>query len=116
MAKRIFQGCIVRAEVRDPQGGNPKIRPLVIVTATEEITACDTVVGTAITSVFSEPLQVDEVALPWHASGFARTSLTKPCVAKCSWLCEIAKGRIIETKGSVLSAQMKEIIEKVKSL
>ena len=115
MAKRIFQGCIVRAEVRDPQGGNPKVRPLVIVTATEEIAACDTVVGVAVTSVFSEPLQDDEVALPWQVTGVARTSSTRPCVAKCSWLFEIEKQDDLEIKGSVPATHITEIIEKLKS-
>jgi len=115
VAKPIFQGCIIRAKVCDPQGGNPKIRPLVVVTATEEVASTDFLVGVAVTSIFHTPLQDDEVSLPWHATGAAKTSLVKPCVAKCSWLCEIKNESVVEVKGSVPSAQMAKIIAKIKS-
>ena len=110
------QGQIVRAEVCDPQGGHRKLRPLVIVTATSEISDQEPLVGVAITSRFSEPLQDDEALLPWHPAGNVRTKLRKPCVAKCSWLCQIIVTEVVEQRGIVPREQMQEIVARINSL
>ena len=65
----LCRGRIVRVEVLDPQNRNPKCRPAVIVTPTEEIRADGDVVLVAITgSVNAAPAET-QVALPWHAQG-----------------------------------------------
>ena len=69
MLSPLVQGQIVQAEVCDPEGGNRKRRPLVIVTATSEISDQEPLVAVAVTSRFREPLQDDEVLLPWHPAG-----------------------------------------------
>jgi mRNA-degrading endonuclease toxin of MazEF toxin-antitoxin module len=113
---KILQGSIVRAMVRDPAGGNPKIRPLVIVSANSDIGTSNSVFAVAITSQFREPLPSDEVALPWHLTGKSRTGLTKPCVAKCSWICELDEGTIVESRGHVPNLQLEEILVRVSNL
>ncbi len=112
----LVQGQIVQAEVYDPQGGNRKLRPLVIVTATSEISGQEPLVAVAVTSRFREPLEEDEVLLPWHPGGNVRTKLRKPCVAKCRWLCQIAVADVVEQRGIVPREQMREIIARVNRL
>src|SRR5216684_9133514 len=79
------RGCIVLAEVTDPRGQNRKPRPLVIVTATEEIRTGEPFVGIAVSTTFPHPVPDDCVALPYHSGGRSRTGLRKKSVAVCSW-------------------------------
>ena len=109
----IFQGCIVRADVTDPRGGNKKCRPIAIITRNSDIAKESKIIGVAITSQFVEPLQPDEVRLSWHPRGGTRTGLSLPCVAKCSWLCEIDKSDVIEFKGVLPPAQLEQILNRV---
>jgi mRNA-degrading endonuclease toxin of MazEF toxin-antitoxin module len=112
----ILQGSIVRARVLDPAGENPKLRPLVVVTVNSEIAKSETLFAVAITGDFSEPLAAEEVALPWHPRGASRTRLTKPCVAKCSWLCELKAADVVEIRGHVPAAQLEDILKRLASL
>jgi mRNA-degrading endonuclease toxin of MazEF toxin-antitoxin module len=111
--QRLQQGCIVRASVLDPAGANRKIRPLVIVTANSEIRTAPRLIAVAITGSFSDPPADDEVPLPWHSRGGSRTNLTKPCVAKCSWVRELLPTDVIEVRGHVPTALMESILERV---
>ncbi len=80
------RGRIVRVEVLDPQNRNPKIRPAIILTPTEEIRPDGDLVLVAITgSVNAAPADV-EVTLPWHRQGRTTTRLNKPSVAVCTWV------------------------------
>ena len=56
----------------DPRGENPKVRPFVIVTKTDEIAPEVPFVGVAITGTFSKPPLPDEVQLPWRSDGHPR--------------------------------------------
>jgi mRNA-degrading endonuclease toxin of MazEF toxin-antitoxin module len=113
---KLLQGSIVRATVRDPAGGNPKTRPLVIVSANSDIGTSSSVFAVAITSQFREPVLSDEVALPWHLTGKSRTGLTKPCVAKCSWICKLDKLALVESRGHVPNAQLEQILARIADL
>lgn len=110
------QGSIVRASVNDPQGGNAKLRPLVVLTPTSEIADDALVVAAAITSQFSDPLAEDEVALPYHPAGRASTGLTKPCVAKCSWLVAIRPADVIEQRGFLSTERLTTILTAIAKL
>lgn len=80
----LCRGRIVRVEVLDPQGQNPKCRPAVILTPTAEIRPDGSVALVAITSsVNAAPAEV-QVALPWHRQGRVGTKLNKPSVAVCT--------------------------------
>jgi hypothetical protein len=107
------QGSVIRARVFDPQGRNPKVRPLVIVTPTAEIPRAAELVAIAITGEFATPLAPDEVELPYHPGGRAGSGLKKQCVAKCRWQCRIKPVDIIERKGYLGVAKVEEILGKL---
>jgi hypothetical protein len=71
------------------------------------------VFAVAITGVFSDPPAADEVPLPWHPNGASRTNLVKPCVAKCSWICELQTNAVLEVRGHAPAAQLKSILARV---
>jgi hypothetical protein len=100
----------------DPAGQNPKVRPLVVVTANSEIGKASTLFAVAVTGEYGDPLAADEVALPWHPRGTSRIRLTKPCVAKCSWICELAATDVIEVRGHVPAAELTAILERLANL
>ena len=110
----LCQGRIVWATVPDPQGGNPKERPLVIVSATSDIADSDTVIAVAIShsATLREP-QPLYVALPFHPQGNVGTKLRKPAVAICNWVIELPKDSIREAGGVVPPRVLLEIIEKL---
>jgi hypothetical protein len=110
------QGSVIRARVPDPQGDNVKVRPLVVVTPTTEISAQQTFVGVAITGSFSEPLAKDEVALPYHPSGTASSGLRKPCVAKCSWLVELNGVDVVDLKGHLSKERLIAVLNRIAAL
>ena len=109
----IQQGCIVRASVLDPEGANRKVRPLVIVSANSDIRTATSVFAVAITGSFNDPIADDEVALPWHPRGASRTNLTKPCVAKCPWLCELQTVDVLEVRGHVPALRLEAILKRL---
>jgi mRNA-degrading endonuclease toxin of MazEF toxin-antitoxin module len=107
------QGSVVLASVTDPQGHNPKVRPLVVLTPTPEIAASNALVAVAITGQFANPLAPDEIALPYHPGGRAGTGLRKPCVAKCSSLVTIQSVDVLELKGFVPNERLAAILNSV---
>ena len=95
------QGRIVMAEVLDPQGENPKIRPVVIVTPDDEIKPGSPFVGVAVTGTLPKRLTSEYVPLPYHPDGRARTQLDKKNAAKCDWLVVLSHEQIVDYKGWV---------------
>ena len=83
------RGDIVVQQVLDEQGRNPKTRPFVVVTATEEIEETGVAWGVGVTSTLPHKLTDNYVLLPWHPNKHPRTGLKKKCAAKCDWLDEI---------------------------
>ena len=110
------QGSIVRAWVSDPQGRNPKLRPLVVITPSQDIPGCKVLVGAPITGQFSIPVAKDEIALPYHPGGRASSALRKPCVAKCSWLVTLRPEDIAEQKGFLSSERLLSVPKAVADL
>jgi len=110
------QGSVIRARVLDLQGQNLKVRPLVIVTPTAEITRTTPLVVVGITGSFSDPLADDEVAMPFDPGRRAGSGLTKPCVAKCRWLRSIHLADVIEKMGYISVEKLTEILEKLKDI
>jgi len=110
------QGSIISARVSDLQGGNPKTRPVVVVTPTSEISPQGLFVGVAITGTFSDPLADDEVALPFHPAGTASSGLRKPCVAKCSWMVPLRVTDVIDQKGFLTTERLAAILTRISSL
>jgi mRNA-degrading endonuclease toxin of MazEF toxin-antitoxin module len=112
----LCRGRIVRVEVLDPQNRNPKCRPAVILTPTEEIRLDGDVVLVAITgSVNAAPAEM-QVALPWQAQGQTATRLTKPSVAVCTWVFTSPVTKIQSSGGIVPDRQMLLILDKINAL
>jgi mRNA-degrading endonuclease toxin of MazEF toxin-antitoxin module len=107
------QGRIVWATIRDPNGENPKERPAVIVTATEEIHPDQPFVAVAITGTLPRPLPPEYVELPWHRSGHPRTGLKKRCAAVCTWLLALQASDIQGYGGIVPELLLRAILERL---
>jgi hypothetical protein len=110
------RGRIVLVNIPDPQGRNPKDRPVVIVTATDEITDQDSFFGVAISGKIEKPLPQSCVRLPWDRRGHPRTGLSKPSVARCDWLVEIGSKNVTKMLGFVPDKQLQQIIDIVDKL
>jgi mRNA-degrading endonuclease toxin of MazEF toxin-antitoxin module len=112
----LARGRIILAEVVDPQSRNKKVRPLVIVTATDEISEATPFVAIGVSTTFPHPVPTDCVPLPYHAGGEAKTGLRKPSVAVCSWQQKLTHADVIQDIGRVPDQQMLSILEKMKRL
>ena len=111
------QGRIVRADVSDPQGHNRKCRPVVLISVTDDTPEARRYLAVALTTRFTQPPSNVEVPIPWNRDPTkVRTRLTKPCVAKCSWLVEIAESDIQSYAGVVPPQELILILEKVSKL
>ena len=108
------RGRIVLAEVVDPQSHNRKVRPLVIVTPTEEIRESTPFVGIAVSTTFPHPVPNTCVELPYDSTGQAKTGLRKRSVAVCSWRQALTHADVIRDIGRVPDRQMLTILEKMK--
>ena len=98
----IDSGTILYAECLDTERRNPKVRPLLVVSIP--------VVGqplncVAISTQYNEPPRPVEVILPHANPGQHRakchTGLTRPSVAVCDWLVQIAPGQEVQVVGHV---------------
>jgi mRNA-degrading endonuclease toxin of MazEF toxin-antitoxin module len=110
MALPLDQGRIVWVELLDPQGRNPKIRPAVIVTQTEEITDDGVVVVVSISTQIDTAPEDVCVELPWHRDGHPRTKLNSRNVAICTWAVPVQISSIVSMGGRVPMKQMREIL------
>jgi len=110
------QGSVVQAWVSDPQGQNRKLRPLIIVTPTEEISSGDEFYAVAVTTNFTEPLNSDEILLPFHPTGQAKSGLRKKCVAKCSWLVPLLASDVHDVQGFIATQRMAGILHTIGQL
>lgn len=106
----VQQGSVIRAWVTDTSGGNPKPRPLVIVSKSSEIVRTGSFYAVAITGEFSKPLQADEVPLPWHPHGRCKSGLTKESVAKCTWMRQLLLTDVIEVKGHLRGKELDDVV------
>jgi mRNA-degrading endonuclease toxin of MazEF toxin-antitoxin module len=103
-------------EVLDPQGRNPKCRPAVIVTPTEEIRPDGDVVLVGITGSLDAAPPETQVALPWQRQGQTRTRLNKPSVAVCTWVFKRPVSSIQAYSGIVPDREMLQILGKLNAL
>jgi hypothetical protein len=105
-------GQIVWAEIADANG-HRKLRPAVIVTPTDQISASAPLEVVAVTSQLPTRLPDDHVLLPWHSRGHPRTGLNRKCAAVCSWLARIVPGDIQAVAGIVPGPVMLDIMSKI---
>jgi mRNA-degrading endonuclease toxin of MazEF toxin-antitoxin module len=105
-------GQIVWAEIADANGMR-KLRPAVVITPSQQVTASGPIHVVAITSRLTQPLPSDHVLLPWHAQGHPRTGLNRKCAAVCSWLARITSADIQSTAGIIPGKTLAEILGKI---
>src|SRR6266478_2554630 len=105
-------GSVVWAEVADANGFR-KVRPAVVVTATDNITAVGRLLLAAITTRIDSPLPDDHVLLPWDPQGKARSGLRRRCAAVASWQLEIAVEDIKNVVGILPPATITGLLVKV---
>ena len=77
----------------DPQGRNPKNRPVV-----------------AITTFLPDPLPDDHVLLPWQTPRHPRTGLNKRCASVASWLGVVPREQIIRKVGVAPAKRLLELV------
>ena len=118
MSVPLQQGRIVWVEVLDPQGRNPKRRPAVILTPTDEIRADGEIVVAAMSSQIDQSPPEVSVEVPWHRDGHPRTKLNRRNVVVCTWLVTLPVTTILpdDVGGLVPFAQMARVLEIVRSL
>jgi mRNA-degrading endonuclease toxin of MazEF toxin-antitoxin module len=109
----LFQrGTIVLVEqVPDPNGGNHKDRPVILI---NDLDTADTVFhGVGVTGTFKLPLPPTSINLPYQRQGKCKTGLTKPCIAMCTWIVTATPGEIMHKLGSTPDSQFLEILQQV---
>jgi mRNA-degrading endonuclease toxin of MazEF toxin-antitoxin module len=105
-----LQGSIVRAAIADPQGGNVKLRPVLIYTPTDEIEPTGLIDVVAITTqIGSFPADVS-VQIPWQRGGHPRTTLNQPNEAVCIWAARIPTTSVLPPVGRVPLLEMTQIL------
>lgn len=110
----LAQGSIIEASVLDTQGRNPKRRPLVIISPTEQIQDGEPFYCAAITGSLPTILPDDHVLIPYSNSGrHPYTGLSKRCAAVCSWAVRVKPEDVIEIRGTVPTKQLQTIINKI---
>jgi len=104
MARRpgpeIRQGEIYWARVVPPRG-EPKRRPVGVLTHTERVLLDEPIACVAITSA---PIDSDDpnlVALPWNAQGRVGTGLRRPSWAVPNWLLALRPSDLLEYIGRI---------------
>ena len=107
-------GQIVWAELADANGIR-KLRPAVVVTPTDRITAAGTLDVVAVTSLIPRPLPGDYVLLPWHPKGHPRTGLNRKCAAVCRWLARIVPSDVRSMAGLVPGSVLLDIVSRIAS-
>ena len=115
MTKPLELGRIVWVEMADVNGIT-KVRPAVIVTASDNIHPDHPLEVVAITSRLQQPLPDDHILLPWHPQGHPRTGLNRKCAAVCRWTARVASSQIQDIAGVVRGKELLEILSKIADL
>ena len=100
----------------DPFGRNPKDRPVVIVTPTDELREGRPIFVVAITTTLPDPLPDDYITLPWSRPRHPRTGLNSRNAVVCHWLVEVELSRVLRTIGRAPASKLDEIEEILRRL
>jgi mRNA-degrading endonuclease toxin of MazEF toxin-antitoxin module len=104
-----YGDIVIVSGLPDPQGRNPKDRPAVVVTPTEELEAGRPIFVVAITTTLLAPLPNDYVRLPWSRPRHPRTGLNDKNAAVCHWLAQVDEVQIVRAIGRAPTAQLAQI-------
>jgi mRNA-degrading endonuclease toxin of MazEF toxin-antitoxin module len=111
-----FGDIVIVTELLDPHGRNPKDRPAVVVTPTEDLEAGGAIFVIAITTTLPEPLPDDYISLPWARPRHPRTGLDTRNAVVCHWLSRVETSRIARKIGRVPTARLAEIVERLRDM
>ena len=111
-----YGDIVIVSDLLDPRGRNPKDRPAVVVTPTDELDAGGPIYIVAITTTLPGVLPDDHVPLPWQRPRHPRTGLNKRNAAVCHWLALIEADRIDRVIGFVPNAELAMIGEALRRL
>ncbi len=108
---------IVFAEIPDPNGMNPKVRRVVVLTPDAALAAGYPIVVAGVTGTLPDPLSSDYVLLPWKnpPGRHHKTGMTKRAAVLCTWLTRIAPHDICGHSGFVPPASMAIVDTKTKT-
>ncbi|MDX2115813.1 MAG: hypothetical protein SFZ24_09395 [Planctomycetota bacterium] len=109
------QGTIVWTLVTPPRG-DPKVRPVVIITDTAEMLLNSPIVGLFVTTQFALPVEPPAVALPWSLPGHPATGLRKPSVVLCQFPVEFRASDVEGIAGYVPTKTLVRILQIVADL
>src|SRR4051794_26703312 len=113
MSKPLAQGLIAWTAIPDSEGGNIKVRPVVILTKTEEIKINGNVKVAAITTDCGRAPFSETVELPFSEPIHPLTKLNKPGEVVCSWVAEVPCARLYSSGGSLPEDVLREVLLKV---
>jgi hypothetical protein len=99
---------ILFAHVLDPNGQNPKIRRVVVLTPDHALAAGFPIVVAGVTGTLPDPLTADYVKLPYKnpPGRHPRTGMTKEAAVLCTWIVPITPDDIHGRSGFVPPASM----------
>jgi mRNA-degrading endonuclease toxin of MazEF toxin-antitoxin module len=107
------QGSIAWVNLCDQAGRNPKCRPAIVITPTEEIDAAKRLTLVAAVGTFSQPLPANRIALPWRKGRHPITGLYKKCIAVCDWIVAVDKSAIVSVGGVCPHEIMSRILNQI---
>ena len=97
-------------DMLDPNGRNPKLRPAVIVAATET-----GFIVVAVSSRLDIATERTHVMLPWESGGHPRTGLNRKSAAVCFWYEIVGADRFVITGKHVSQQYVDAIRERMTS-
>jgi hypothetical protein len=99
---------ILFAEILDPNGQNPKIRRVVVLTPDLELADGYPIVVAGVTGTLPSPLTSDYVRLPYKnpPGRHPKTGMTKAAAVLCTWIVPINPSDIHGQSGFVPPAYM----------
>jgi len=113
--EQLRQGSIVWIEVPDPRG-KAKKRPVVVLTATEEILLDRAIVGVAVSTSIGHPVPDYCVLLPWDRRGHPATRFRQRCGAVCNWLVRFRPSDVTSVEGYLPGKTLLKVIQSVDRL
>lgn len=108
------QGRIVYTVVFDLRGGNPKRRPVILLTPPDQVPPGEPLIGVAVSTQPKDPLPDECVRLPSNARKQGSSRLPERCAAVCNWAVAFHEASIEAVGGIIYGELLFEIIEKVK--
>lgn len=114
MSDTFAAGDVLQVGCLDPQGRNPKLRPVVVF----QVGGDGSAQCVAVSGEYGHPLPPTEVRLPHASSPRARcsTGLTKPCAAVCTWRLTVPLAGPASRLGAVPSRHLLAILTAVEAV